>query len=389
MAAVRLTKTRALPPPGRRPFDRSPRIPPGRPVEDRGSWYPSGADGLALRAPGRSVLLLPERRRVHTRAARAPRRGARHARRRAHRPRRPLRRRAVRERVPQEGVKPLLGASLTIRGRDVAPEDGTAEGSPRRSGLAPGRRPARRARATRYVGAPRPQRRGLREPLPTHHRRAHARRARRSVTRPRPRSARTRQGLIVVLGPRSAPGRLAVAGAIDAARRAAGPFREAFGATAVRRGRAPRRGRLPRRDPRDAPVRGARSTPHAVATNPVRYLVPEDAFLADALECMRAIVPIASNHVTRTNAEGWLKPAARRCARCSPSGRTCATRPSRSPSAARSTSGSKRVHFPEFPTPAGRSADVGARRALLAGRRRAGRGGDHRGRATGSTTSSR
>ena len=25
----------------------------------------------------------------------------------------------------------------------------------------------------------------------------------------------------------------------------------------------------------------------AVATNPVRYLVPEDAFLADALECMR------------------------------------------------------------------------------------------------------
>ena len=47
----------------------------------------------------------------------------------------------------------------------------------------------------------------------------------------------------------------------------------------------------------------------AVATNPVRYLVPEDAFLADALECMRKIVPIAPNHVTRANAEGWLKPA--------------------------------------------------------------------------------
>ena len=42
----------------------------------------------------------------------------------------------------------------------------------------------------------------------------------------------------------------------------------------------------------------------AVATNPVRYLVPEDAFLADALECMRKIVPIAPNHVTRANAEG-------------------------------------------------------------------------------------
>ena len=42
----------------------------------------------------------------------------------------------------------------------------------------------------------------------------------------------------------------------------------------------------------------------AVATNPVRYLVPEDAFLADALECMRKIVPIAQNHVSRQNAEG-------------------------------------------------------------------------------------
>ena len=47
----------------------------------------------------------------------------------------------------------------------------------------------------------------------------------------------------------------------------------------------------------------------AVATNPVRYLVPEDAFLADALECMRKIVPIAQNHVTRANAEGYLKPS--------------------------------------------------------------------------------
>src|SRR5438034_1247443 len=48
----------------------------------------------------------------------------------------------------------------------------------------------------------------------------------------------------------------------------------------------------------------------AVATNPVRYLVPDDAFLADALECMREIVPVASSNVSRTNAEGWLKPPA-------------------------------------------------------------------------------
>ena len=48
----------------------------------------------------------------------------------------------------------------------------------------------------------------------------------------------------------------------------------------------------------------------AVATNPVRYLVPGDAFVADALECMRRIVPVADTNVTRANAEGWLKPAA-------------------------------------------------------------------------------
>ena len=48
---------------------------------------------------------------------------------------------------------------------------------------------------------------------------------------------------------------------------------------------------------------------HAVATDPVRYLLPDDAFVADALECMRRIVPLADTNVSRTNAEGWLKPA--------------------------------------------------------------------------------
>ena len=47
----------------------------------------------------------------------------------------------------------------------------------------------------------------------------------------------------------------------------------------------------------------------AAATNPVKYLVPEDAFLADALECMRKIVPIAQEPRQPANAEGWLKPA--------------------------------------------------------------------------------
>ena len=93
----------------------------------------------------------------------------------------------------------------------------------------------------------------------------------------------------------------------------------------------------------------------AVATNPVRYLVPEDAFLADALECMRKIVPIAQNHVSRQNAEGWLKPAramralfAERPDLCDATlaiAETCAF-----------DLGLKRMHFPDFPVPEGRSA---------------------------------
>jgi error-prone DNA polymerase len=47
----------------------------------------------------------------------------------------------------------------------------------------------------------------------------------------------------------------------------------------------------------------------AVATNGVRYLVPGDAFLADALDCMRRLVPLNPWNVRRVNAEGYLKPA--------------------------------------------------------------------------------
>jgi error-prone DNA polymerase len=100
----------------------------------------------------------------------------------------------------------------------------------------------------------------------------------------------------------------------------------------------------------------------AVATNPVRYLEPVDAFVADALECMRRIVPIASTNVTRTNAEGWLKPPGQMRS-------LFAERPDLSDRtlelAERCTFdlGLERIHFPDFPTPAGRSAD-----ALLAER---------------------
>ena len=163
-------------------------------------------------------------------------------------------------------------------------------------------------------------------------------------------------GLIALLGPRSHPGRLATAGRVDAAARAAAPFREAFGErmhiAAEHRVEA-RSGEEVRAMLRLAERLDAR----AVATNAVRYLVPEDAFVADALECMRRIVPMAANHVTRANAEGWLKPAHAMRA-------LFAERPDLCDAtlnlAERCTFDLRlgTVHFPDFPTPGGRGADA-------------------------------
>ena len=93
----------------------------------------------------------------------------------------------------------------------------------------------------------------------------------------------------------------------------------------------------------------------AVATNPVRYLVPGDAFLADALECMREIVPVAQHHVSRVNAEGFLKPAGEMRALFAERPDLC----DRTIELAESCTfdvGLRTVHFPDFPTPRGRSA---------------------------------
>ena len=84
--------------------------------------------------------------------------------------------------------------------------------------------------------------------------------------------------------------------------------------------------------------------------NPVRYLEPDDAFVADALECMRRIVPLAETNVSRRNAEGWLKPAADMRA-------LFAERPDLCDAtlhiADRCTFdlGLGRIYFPDFPTP--------------------------------------
>jgi error-prone DNA polymerase len=164
-------------------------------------------------------------------------------------------------------------------------------------------------------------------------------------------------GLLALLGPRSQAGRTATAGRVDAAARAAAPLREAFGADrlfiAVEHRVESRSGGEIR-----AMLRLAeRLAVGAVATNAVRYLVPQDAFVADALECMRRIVPVASDHIARTNAEGWLKPAREMR-------QLFAERPELCDAtleiAERCTFDLSlgRVHFPDFPTPAGRSADA-------------------------------
>ena len=169
-------------------------------------------------------------------------------------------------------------------------------------------------------------------------------------------------GLVALVGPRSHPGRLAVAGRTDAAAHLAAPLREAFGPARLRVA-VEHRIEGGTADEIRAMLRFAeRLEVPAVATNPVRHLVPDDAFLADALECMRRLVPIRSHHVTRRNAEGWLKPAQAMRSLFAERPDLCDATLDLTESYAFDL-GLKRIHFPEFPTPAGRSAD-----ALLAER---------------------
>ncbi len=166
------------------------------------------------------------------------------------------------------------------------------------------------------------------------------------------------RGLVCLLGPESEPGLLATAGRPDAARGALSPWREAFGDTGdlfvevrnrLERGSIDKLRRMARLID-DSGLSG-------VATNGVRYLVPEDAFLADVLECMREIVPLAEHHVSRGNAEGWLKPAADMRALFAQAPGLCdATLDIEE--RCEFDLGLGTVHFPDFPTPAGRSADA-------------------------------
>jgi error-prone DNA polymerase len=162
------------------------------------------------------------------------------------------------------------------------------------------------------------------------------------------------RGLLALLGPSSPVGRIAARGRLDAARRALAPWKDAFGDllhVAVEQ----RIEEASRDEIRTLLRLAERAEVRAIATNPVRYLVPEDAFLADALACMREIVPVNRHNVSRLNAEGWLKPA-----------REMRWLFGERPDLVNATLdvaesctfdlALRQVHFPAFPTPAGRSA---------------------------------
>ena len=162
------------------------------------------------------------------------------------------------------------------------------------------------------------------------------------------------EGLVCLLGPESPPGAMALGGRPGAARELLRPWREAFGRwcfVEVRHLMEPGSTaeiRTLLRLAEDAGLPG-------VATNPVRHLTPEDAFLADALECMRQIVPVDDHHLSRRNTEGHLKSANEMRA-------LFADRPDLCDATVRIAEactfdlGLGRVHFPDFPTPRGRSA---------------------------------
>jgi error-prone DNA polymerase len=236
----------------------------------------------------------------------------------------------------REGVRPILGASLTVRGAGTLP-------LPR-----DGRRPADASvlllarDADGYSNLCR---------LVTD---AHMTGERGDPSLTPEQVCAHAGGLVALLGPDSPPGALAAAGRVDAARSALEPYREAFGERAF----VAVQHRF--EEDSDRQVRSLlrlaeRAELRAVATNPVRYLVPEDAFLADALECMRELVPINRTNVSRRNAEGWLKPANEMRALFDERP-DLATASLEIAESCAFDLGLRSVNFPDFPTPSGRSA---------------------------------
>ena len=261
----------------------------------------------------------------------------------------------------REGVRPVFGASLTVREAGTLPlprgvrgaQGAYADASPNGQAVAPrsegsGRKPADASvillahDASGYANLCR---------LVTD---AHMTGERGDPSLTPEQVCAHAGGLVALLGPDSPPGALATAGRIDAGRRALEPYRDAFGERAF----VAVQHRL--EEGSDRQIRSLlrlaeRAGVRAVATNPVRYLVPEDAFLADALECMRELVPINRTNVSRRNAEGWLKPASEMRALFDERP-DLATASHEIAESCAFDLGLRSVNFPDFPTPPGRSA---------------------------------
>ncbi len=236
----------------------------------------------------------------------------------------------------REGVRPILGASLTVRAAGTLPLSRTGRRPHDASVLLLARDAAGYANLCRLISD------------------AHLVGERGDPSLTPEQVCAHASGLVALLGPASPPGALAIAGRLEAATAALDPYREAFGDrlfVAVQH-------RLEQDSTREirALLRLAeRSSARAVATNPVRYLVPEDAFLADALECMRELVPVNRTNVSRRNAEGWLKPAREMRALFAERADLVAATLEIAGSCAFDLN-LRTVRFPEFPTPRGRSA---------------------------------
>ena len=236
----------------------------------------------------------------------------------------------------REGVRPILGASLTVREPGTLPLPRSGRRSADASVVLLARDAAGYANLCRLVTD------------------AHMTGERGDPSLTPEQICAHAEGLVALLGPSSPPGALALAGRIDAGLRAAMPFREAFGERAF----VAVQHRLEQDSDREirALLRlSDRAELRAVATNPVRYLVPEDAFLADALECMRELVPINRSNVSRRNAEGWLKPATEMRALFHERPDLITATLQIAESCAFDI-GLRTVRFPDFPTPRGRNA---------------------------------
>jgi error-prone DNA polymerase len=169
-------------------------------------------------------------------------------------------------------------------------------------------------------------------------------------------------GLFVLLGPDSEPGRRAIDGRFDDADTLLRLWHDATAPRhlfiEVRNWLEPGSGIEVQRL---LHLADARRVP-AVATNGARMLAPADAFLADTLDAMRELVPLAAHHRQNSNSEAYLK-SPREMAALFHGRPDLIRNAARVADACEVDIGLGQIHLPHYPLPHGVSAN-----ALLARR---------------------